>query len=165
MKAKPIRSPFRYPTSSWRLGASSHTRYAERETTFRRTNTQIATEPREVLDRLAYEFNIKEVLSSLLCVTSSHLWKHSDWYRVSRRMIETRGGERLFNYFESLGAALQSVFPHVQWDVEKFPENRRKRSWATINLHREFLDQIAPKLGVNQVYFLLIPAQILEFIA
>ena len=82
----------------------------------------------------------------------SHLLKHSDWYRVSRRMIETRGGERLFNYFESLGAALQSVFPHVQWDVEKFPEHKRKRSWATINLHREFLDQIAPKLGVNQVY-------------
>jgi len=73
MKAKPIRSPFRCP-SSWRLGAASHTRYAEKATTFLRTNTQIANEPREVLDSLAYEFNIKEVLFSLLCITSSHIF-------------------------------------------------------------------------------------------
>ena len=51
----------------------------------------------------------------------------------------------------SLSAALQIAFPNHPWQVERFKENMRRRKWADIKAQREFLELIAPQLGVKQV--------------
>ena len=51
----------------------------------------------------------------------------------------------------SLPAALQIAFPNHPWKLERFKENMRRRKWADVKAQREFLELIAPQLGVKQV--------------
>jgi len=70
---------------------------------------------------------------------------------VSKNAIIANGGQNLYKHMPSLPAALQIAFPNHPWKLERFKENMRRRKWADVKAQREFLELIAPQLGVKQV--------------
>ena len=60
--------------------------------------------------------------------------------------VKSRGGLGLFNYYRTLGDALQSTYTDYAWDPKRFVPEMRRHS----TLLKE-LDRAESKLGINQV--------------
>jgi len=67
----------------------------------------------------------------------------------------------LFDHYQSLGEAVQKIYPAESWDPSKFHAAGRhsNKHWTDPHNQRKILDQIALDLKINQVQipFLLQP--------
>ena len=64
------------------------------------------------------------------------------------------GGEAIFTQFPNIEAALRAIYPEHPWESIKFLEMAGqvwKGYWRDVRNQKEFLEQIAPKLGIKQV--------------
>ena len=86
--------------------------------------------------------------------------QYTDWYRISRREVERRGGIGLFGHHSSLGAALQSAYPEFAWDMPAFKGNAAanklqtpmpKGYWQDNQNLSKALDHAKELLGIKQV--------------
>ena len=77
----------------------------------------------------------------------------SDWYRVTRRDIEKRGGVRLFDRYHSVEEILCAAYPELRWEPFKFLEgnNTVRGYWSSIVHQRDFFDRIGNELGIQKV--------------
>ena len=77
----------------------------------------------------------------------------TDWYGVTRTEVEHMGGRGLFMYYNSLEAALRSIYPDVEWDSSKFAAAGRTPvgHWKDANNLKHALDRAEEKLGITKV--------------
>lgn len=69
------------------------------------------------------------------------------WYGVSKEDFVRNGGSYLIRiHNSSVRSLLQSVFPEHDWDASKFSK-KPQRHWGSIENVREFLNDLAGKLG------------------
>ena len=95
------------------------------------------------------ELGIKEVfLSSFFKSFESNAYypQLSDWYLVRSVDVKSHGGLGLFNYYRTLGDALQSTYTDYAWDPKRFVPEMRRHSTLLKELSRA-----ESKLGINQV--------------
>ena len=120
---------------------------------------RMPTHQRQVLERIGKDLGVKEV--SAFCLKKKHNWfvlKLSDWYRISRKQVSVRGGERLFRYFPSLDSALRAVYPSYPWETWKFVEGDQapRGFWKQKDNLLKAVDWVEKKMGLTKVKVLLI---------
>lgn len=72
------------------------------------------------------------------------------WYNMTIRTLQDRGGGGLVErYNGSLQNLLLTVYPEYNWDISRFPRSL-KHSYDTLNGQREFLKDLAGKLGFGE---------------
>ena len=117
---------------------------------------------REFLERIGPKLGVKQVSfkhRSAKGVAKSSL-KLSDWYGVARHQVEKQGGGGLFvaGGYSSLYEALKAVYPEHDWVLSRFVGINRVEAgyWTDPNNHRAFLDRLATKLHIKEVFIYII---------
>ena len=112
---------------------------------------------RRFFDSIAIDLAIKAVglFSVQIFHPDSLLVQPSDWYNITKRDVLERGGLEILESYDSLGSALSTVYPEHTWHLLKFGSNPLPQGyWRDLSNQREFLQRIAPKIGVLQVCLL-----------
>ena len=108
---------------------------------------------RAVLDEIAQDLGITEVLQRFHDNSSLISQQMVDWYGVSWKEIETHPrGRDIFLRFPSLSKAVESTYPDFAWDSAKFVQSE-ELSANMMKRRRKVLAKVAAKLGVTQVMF------------
>jgi len=90
----------------------------------------------------------------IVCKNLTVNLKASDWYGITRKqLIKEKGARSLFNQYASLEEALRAIYPEHRWQSTKFTAAGRAPVgfWDNIEKQKEWLESIAPQLGVKQV--------------
>ena len=132
------------------------------ESRFRRPKVQTpnkywedVSRQRDLLDSIGKDMNLKQV-SSLLATPQElipDLHKLSDWYCVSRKDVEGKGGKVLFKLHGSLHKALRAAYPEYPWRSDRFAIRERTPK-AHLNSNSQLmaaLDKAEKQLGIQQV--------------
>ena len=132
------------------------------ESRFRRPKVQTpnkywedVSRQRDLLDSIGKDMNLKQV-SSLLATPQElipDLHKLSDWYSVSRKDVEGKGGKVLFKLHGSLHKALRAAYPEYPWRSDRFAIRERPPK-DHLNSNSQLmaaLDKAEKQLGIQQV--------------
>jgi len=109
---------------------------------------------KDFLNRVAKELDVQQVcFARCRCSMLIHFCKITDWYKVYKKDLISRGGAGLFNYYNTLESALRVVYPGVEWSSSSFIENCRapRGYWKQAASRRSRFDKIGKKLGITKV--------------
>src|SRR3990167_6712006 len=88
----------------------------------------------EFMNNLAKKLNIK---------------KPEEWYDVKVTDIKKHGGRGLFRMYSTYYELLTSLYPSIQWRVEKFPQLPANYWRDTVN-QRKFMDSLVEALQIDK---------------
>ena len=102
------------------------------------------------------ELNINQVLTTILInlEIADEANQLSDWYKVSRYQITSRGGGTLLRQYRSLTKLLAAMYPDFEWRSEGFAEAGKVPNdcWKDDGNLLRALDAAEQRLGIQNVH-------------
>jgi hypothetical protein len=78
-----------------------------------------------------------------------------DWYKIGVNDIVNNGGIELVIYYKgSLLHMLQTIYPHYNWEKDKFvkKDSLNQWGWANLNNQKVYFEKIAKELCIQIIY-------------
>jgi len=106
---------------------------------------------RILLDSIGAQLGVAQVRVTTYTGVTYQLQQLTDWLKIPRKEIETRGGRALLRRYHSLDHALRALYPTFDWPPTPATSRRSRDHWLNPDNHKQFLDDLGQKLGVQQV--------------